>query len=379
MRNDGHIYAGNLVDAQNVQGRDHVWAGGDRKAWMRNDGYIYAGNWLDAQNVQGRDHVRAGGDGKAWMRNDGYIYAGNWLDAQNVQGRDHVRAGGNWQAWMRNDGNGQFTDTLSVGGVHHPDSMRGWGWKFGVQQGNNQTWIGHRDGHGIMVNTANNIPDRQGLQIENGERKNFQVRNNGEVWVNDKPIFFRNPDNHDKNHGIGFIDGRIDGPTVYGFAGGSLSVPSQSFMNNPNQQLDGNSMIHVAQWNRNQEFIVNRNFVNRSDSRAKNNIKPLTLEDYQKLNDIQPVSFTWKHNPGGEKQSGFIAQNVEKVYPHLVTENKEYKNLNYLGLMPMIVGNLQQVNQYINPKEKQICIEDVCLTKDDLAAVKKGTSLMKNT
>ena len=128
-----------------------------------------------------------------------------------------------------------------------------------------------------------------------------------------------------------------------------------------------------------QNVQVNRNFVNRSDSRAKNNIKPLTLEDYQKLNDIQPVSFTWKHNPGGEKQSGFIAQNVEKVYPHLVTENKEYKNLNYLGLMPMIVGNLQQVNQYINPKEKQICIEDVCLTKDDLAAVKKGTSLMKNT
>ena len=336
-------------------------------------GTVRGTGWMESDDLNGRVHVRAGGD-KAWMRNDGTVYAGNWLDAQNVQGRDHVRAGGNWQAWMRNDGNGQFTDTLSVGGKFHPDSVRGWGWKFSVQNNDNQVFIAHKDGDGVQIKPNNQAADKSALNIDNGQRRIFQVRNNGEMWMNDGSLYLRNPDGHDKNHGLSYR-GDLDGPALYGFNGGSLSVPATSSTGNPNSSVN---LQHVAQWNRNNQFIVNGSFLNRSDARAKENIKPLSEKDTEKLKELRPVEYKWKNGNTG-KQTGFIAQDVEKVYPHLVsTDSQGNKNLNYVGMLPMVVSNLQEVNKMVRPTEKKLCIDEVCLTKDDIIALKEGTSMMKN-
>lgn len=83
---EGNAWHRSHVDAQNIQGRDRVSAGGD-KTFMRNDGLI------EGDNVNARSHIRAG-NGAAFMRNDGTIYAGNMVDGQTVRARGALCVGG---------------------------------------------------------------------------------------------------------------------------------------------------------------------------------------------------------------------------------------------------------------------------------------------
>ena len=80
---------------------------------------------------------------------------------------------------------------------------------------------------------------------------------------------------------------------------------------------------------------------NGSDRRLKTDIKPLSnnLDDIMHL---QPVSFTFK--AGGQKGLGFIAQDIEKIYPQLVAEKSDgMKAVNYDGLIAPLVESLQEL------------------------------------
>jgi hypothetical protein len=68
---------------------------------------------------------------------------------------------------------------------------------------------------------------------------------------------------------------------------------------------------------------------------------PTSLEQMTKL---QPVSFTMKN--GGQKELGFIAQDVERIYRDLVTTTKDVsatKSLNYIGLIAPTIKAVQEL------------------------------------
>jgi hypothetical protein len=64
-----------------------------------------------------------------------------------------------------------------------------------------------------------------------------------------------------------------------------------------------------------------------SDLRTKQNVEPITgaLDRVLKL---RPVSFEYKAQPG-VRQTGFIAQEVEKVMPQLVVDDGKIKKVRY--------------------------------------------------
>jgi len=59
-----------------------------------------------------------------------------------------------------------------------------------------------------------------------------------------------------------------------------------------------------------------------SDERLKTNIKPLqgTLD---KILQLEGVSYNWKTNPTDNNQIGFIAQQVEKIFPEVIVKDAE--------------------------------------------------------
>jgi hypothetical protein len=83
-----------------------------------------------------------------------------------------------------------------------------------------------------------------------------------------------------------------------------------------------------------------------SDARLKNSIQsiPSGLEAVTKLN---PVTFKW--NAGAENfQPGFVAQEVEQIFPSLVTTNADgFKSLHQQGLTPYIVKSIQELDKKI--------------------------------
>ena len=89
-------------------------------------------------------------------------------------------------------------------------------------------------------------------------------------------------------------------------------------------------------------------FYYNSDERLKKDITPITgMSTLEKVNKLQGVTFRWKNNTENNvTQLGFIAQNVEKVFPEAVetgsNETGGYKTVNYAALLAPTVEAVKE-------------------------------------
>ena len=90
-----------------------------------------------------------------------------------------------------------------------------------------------------------------------------------------------------------------------------------------------------------------------SDQRLKDEIEPLsnTLETVMKL---QPCSYTWKANPQSARTIGFVAQEVESVFPELVHERRGYKGLDYSDFSVLAIAALQEQQKQIDELKETV-------------------------
>jgi hypothetical protein len=99
-----------------------------------------------------------------------------------------------------------------------------------------------------------------------------------------------------------------------------------------------------------------------SDKRLKRNIRPLS-HSLLKLKFLKPVNYQWnsvKRTDTVEVQTGFIAQDVEVLFPELVTAGTDgYKSINYLGLIPHLVEAIKE----LKIENEQLKIENSQLKK----------------
>lgn len=93
-----------------------------------------------------------------------------------------------------------------------------------------------------------------------------------------------------------------------------------------------------------------------SDSRLKKNIKPVESA-LDKLMKLRPVTFNWKELDDTRIKHGFIAQDVEEIYPELVNvaEDKDKTlSVNYIGLISELTKAVQELKGQIEKvKEKE--------------------------
>ena len=91
----------------------------------------------------------------------------------------------------------------------------------------------------------------------------------------------------------------------------------------------------------------NNSFTNTSDAKLKENIK--TMDNVSdKILKLNPVHFEWKNQNNDKKQVGFIAQELEKVYPNLVhTNDEQYKTIDSNKLISILIKGIQELEQEI--------------------------------
>jgi len=95
------------------------------------------------------------------------------------------------------------------------------------------------------------------------------------------------------------------------------------------------------------QFIYDENAGTFSDMRLKREITPIQ-DVLKKMIQISGYSFVMKE--GGSTRYGVLAQEVEKVFPSIVTTNRDgYKTVDYMGLVGPLV---QSVNQLAEQNEK---------------------------
>ena len=87
--------------------------------------------------------------------------------------------------------------------------------------------------------------------------------------------------------------------------------------------------------------VVSKNLRNFDD------IDETEIEDMDRLH---PVAYSWNSDNENKKHYGFIAQDVEKIYPNL-TDGRimgEYLTIKYNELIPIMVKQIQNLKKEVN-------------------------------
>lgn len=114
-----------------------------------------------------------------------------------------------------------------------------------------------------------------------------------------------------------------------------------------------------------------------SDRRLKTNITPLE-KSIDKIMKLNGVTFNWdktvRPSAPTTLQYGFIAQEIEKVIPELVSEDSDgYKTVNYIGVIPVLTQAMQEQQKEI----EQLKDENKKLNETIEALLKRVEALEK--
>jgi len=81
-----------------------------------------------------------------------------------------------------------------------------------------------------------------------------------------------------------------------------------------------------------------------SDERLKKNINSLD-SGLEELLRVQTKTYNWKDESKPiNLQIGVIAQQLETVFPELVDNSQEYKSVNYIGLIPVMIETIRDLD-----------------------------------
>lgn len=90
-----------------------------------------------------------------------------------------------------------------------------------------------------------------------------------------------------------------------------------------------------------------------SDARLKANI--ITLgSTLAKLLLIDGKKYTMKRDESQQQNIGVLAQDIEKVFPELVSESNGVKSVNYQGLIPVLINALKEQDNNMKMQEERL-------------------------
>lgn len=130
-------------------------------------------------------------------------------------------------------------------------------------------------------------------------------------------------------------------------------------------------------------FGSDADFQTASDERLKENIEDVN-NTLDKIIELSPKKYhyIWGEKNPNRKNSGFLAQDVQKIFPELVTSIKQPNGektlmLNYTGMIPYITKGMQEQQEIISDQESTI--NNLQAQLNQLSAqVKELKEIMKN-
>jgi hypothetical protein len=103
------------------------------------------------------------------------------------------------------------------------------------------------------------------------------------------------------------------------------------------------------------DLYVNGSIYNTSDKNHKEEIAPISDSKIEKLLDLEPVEYKLKSDTKNKKHYGLIAQDVEEIYPELISDsNLGFKTVNYMELIPLLLLKMKNMQKEIDELKEQI-------------------------
>lgn len=114
--------------------------------------------------------------------------------------------------------------------------------------------------------------------------------------------------------------------------------------------INGNQLVPIN----NQNLVschnlqVNTSFSLISDVRLKDNIQDIPMNYIDQLVNLKCKQYTFINDTSKTIHYGYIAQDVEQLYPNLVMTNTEQiKSINYIELIPLLIEKINNLESEI--------------------------------
>jgi hypothetical protein len=105
----------------------------------------------------------------------------------------------------------------------------------------------------------------------------------------------------------------------------------------------------------NNDLYVNGSIYNTSDANLKENVVILHENKINNILKLNPVEYSFKTDINNNIHYGFLAQEVEQIFPELVkNENIGYKTVNYIEMIPLLVSKIKDMQNDINLLLKKV-------------------------
>jgi hypothetical protein len=137
--------------------------------------------------------------------------------------------------------------------------------------------------------------------------------------------------------------------------GNSSSTSFRSFYPMTSSSSSSNSVTSVSEYDTlfKKNVTVEGTLLTPSDVQLKKNIQNIPSVNSDKLMDICPVTYELNIKnelKNNDKHYGFIAQDMEHIFPELVQYNDALtlKTINYLELIPLMIAKMQKMQMQID-------------------------------
>ena len=90
-----------------------------------------------------------------------------------------------------------------------------------------------------------------------------------------------------------------------------------------------------------------------SDAKLKSNIISLG-STLAKVLMLDGKSYSMKNDPQNLVKIGLVAQNIEQVFPELVSESNGIKSVNYQGLIPVLINAVKEQDEIIKKQDERL-------------------------
>jgi hypothetical protein len=107
-----------------------------------------------------------------------------------------------------------------------------------------------------------------------------------------------------------------------------------------------NTSVEIAS-----DLTVGNNIYVTSSKDKKKEISDISISPDTILS-ISPKQFIYKNDPSDKLHYGFIAEEVEKVFPNLVTSSSKTKAVNYLEMVPLLLLKINDLQKQIDELKK---------------------------
>ena len=186
---------------------------------------------------------------------------------------------------------------------------------------------------------------------------NTNITGSGNVAIGTTAGFSETGSNKLYIDNSGSITPLIGGDFSFNIVGINMNVVNLA--NNSTYKLQVAGDIYSTTNIRAASGVYANNVLLTSDKRFKKNIVPLE-NSLSKILALDGVNYHWRKAEFPEKnfsespQIGFIAQDVEKVFPELVqTDDKGFKSVNYVQLVPALVEAIKELSRKIGVLESK--------------------------